>query len=47
MPSARPVKAQSAQDFVARMKGLAGTKLQSATWPLRLPVAKSLKTMPT
>ena len=27
--AARPVKAQSAQDFVARMKGLAGTKLRS------------------
>jgi hypothetical protein len=27
--AARPVKAQSAQDFVTRMKGLAGTKLRS------------------
>ena len=27
--AARPVKAQSAQDFVARMKGLAETKLRS------------------
>jgi hypothetical protein len=28
-PAARPIKAQSAQDFVGRMKGLAGTKLRS------------------
>lgn len=27
--AARPVKSQSAQDFVDRMKGLAGTKLRS------------------
>ena len=27
--AARPVKAQSAQDFVDRMKGLAGSKLRS------------------
>jgi hypothetical protein len=52
--AARPVKAQSAQDFVARMKGIAETKLRSfAENVLGVEVrifgniAVSPKTMPT
>ena len=42
--AARPVEAQSAQDFVERMKGLAGRSSDPSRRPLSLPEIKCGRT---